>query len=108
VDLLHHHRQRKGLHTEEVVLDIPMAVNLEVSLTHHHEDHRLSNGFQVEVMKLNPVVMWERSHEVAHRHLEPMFMERQEADDVAHGQNWLLLVPGHETFGARSNGGGAE
>jgi hypothetical protein len=74
-DLLHLHRQRKWLRVEEMDLEIPMGVDPEVSLADRHEDRRLSNGVRVEAVKLNPVVIRERSHKVARRHPEPTLAE---------------------------------
>jgi hypothetical protein len=79
--------------------EILVRVDPEVPLVDRYEDRRLSDGVRVEVMKLHPVVVRERSHKAARHHPEPMLVEWHEAKDVDRGRGQLLVIPRHKPFG---------
>jgi hypothetical protein len=73
---------------------VPVGVNPQKPLADHHENGRMRDGVGVEVVKLHPVVMWERPHEAAHRHPKPPLMKRGEPDHVPPRRSQVGLAPG--------------
>jgi hypothetical protein len=72
------------------------------------EDGHLSNGVEVEVVQLHPVVVWQGPHEATRRNTEAPFMERGEADDVARKRIRHLLIVWRDPLRLRASGSGPE
>ena len=71
-------------------------------------DGHLQDGVRVEVVQLNPIVVQQGPHEAARRNSEAPFMERGEADNVAHGWIRHLLVVRRDPLRLRARGSGPE
>jgi hypothetical protein len=85
-----------------------VGLNPQEPLVDGGEDGRLHNGVGVEVVQLHLIVVWQGPHEVAHRNPEAPFMERGEANDVAHGRIRHLLVVRRDPLRLRARGSGPE
>jgi hypothetical protein len=75
-DLLHVRRRGEEFRGEEMGPQVLVGVNPQKPLANRHENGHLRDGVGVEVMKLHPVVMWER------RHPKSPLMKRGEADHI--------------------------
>jgi len=76
-----------------------MGQNPQVPLAHSGEDRRLHDGVGVEVVKLHPIVVHERTHKAAGRNPKPPVQKCQEANHIARWQVWLPIIHrGNEPF----------
>jgi hypothetical protein len=85
-----------------------MGFDPQEPLTDNGEHGRLSDGVGVEVVKLHPVVVRMRPHEVARQHSKPPLMEGGEAHHTAHGRSRLVLVAWYNQLQLRPVEAGAE
>jgi hypothetical protein len=103
-DLLHVRRCGEEFSGEEMGPQVPVGVNPQKPLANRHENGRLRDGVGVEVVKLHPVVMRERPHEVARRHPKPPLMKGGEADHVPRRRSRVGLAPGGQPLRLRPAG----